>query len=600
MTAIAQAGMKTPTRIATTTRTPGADAARPSFPYRLLALTAMLGLALLTAACGSDDEASDTAAETERTVEFDDDAEDALAGGAEGDVGGDESAVQAETEDMADSEEEAMEDAADAVGEGLAEGAADQADRAAVPASGGFFEPDLERPEDDGDNRFQDYGIRSFISTERDPLSTFALDVDSGAYTVARRLLQSGQLPPRESVRVEEYVNRFNYDYPAPRDGLTVVAEGGPSPFNADNVVIRVGVQAERVEGARPRASLTFVIDTSGSMDRPDRLELVKSALIGLTRQLEADDSVAIVTYSDGGQVILEPTEVADEGRIIEAIDSLRPNGSTNLEDGLAVGYALANQQYRGSGVNRVILASDGIANVGLTDPDGLSAMIRDDADEGIQLITVGVGMDSYNDVMMEQLADQGDGFYAYVDEVSEAERLFGDELTSTLVTAAVDGKIQIDFNPETVAEYRLIGFENRAVLDEDFRNDSVDAGELGAGHQVTAVYELVLRPGIDDRDHLGTVQLRWQDPDDRSVRETRLELNGGIIEERWADTGDDFRLAVTVASFAEILRDSPHRGDISLSQVQVEAETLARSRGFGAGEVDEFVELVALAREVA
>jgi Ca-activated chloride channel family protein len=596
-TAIAQASMKTPTRISTTTGTPRADAARSSTRCRLLALTAIACLALLAAACGSDDEASDTAAETERTVEVDNDAEDTLAGGTEGD---DESAVQAESGYTADSEEEATEDAADAVGEDLATGAADQADRSTVPESGGFFEPDLERREDDGDNTFQDYGIRSFISTERDPLSTFALDVDTGAYTVARRLLQSGQLPPRESVRVEEYVNRFNYDYPAPRDGLTVVAEGGPSPFNADNVVIRVGVQAERVEGARPSASLTFVIDTSGSMDRPDRLELVKSALIGLTRRLEADDSVAIVTYSDGGQVILEPTEVADEDRIIEAIDSLRPNGSTNLEDGLAVGYALANQQYRGNGVNRVILASDGIANVGLTDPDGLSAMIRDDADEGIQLITVGVGMDSYNDVMMEQLADQGDGFYAYVDEVSEAERLFGDELTSTLVTAAVDGKIQIEFNPETVAEYRLLGFENRAVLDDDFRNDSVDAGELGAGHQVTALYELVLRPGIDDRDHLGTVQLRWQDPDDRSVRETRLELNGGIIEKRWADTGDDFRLAVTVASFAEILRDSPHRGDISLSQVQVEAESLARSRGFGAGDVDEFVELVALAREVA
>ena len=246
--------------------------------------------------------------------------------------------------------------------------------------------------------------------------------------------------------------------------------------------------------------------------------------------------------------------------------------------------------------MNRVILASDGIANVGLTDPDGLARMIRDDADEGIHLVTVGVGMDGFNDVLMEQLADQGDGFYAYVDDVAEAERLFGDELVSTLVTVAIDGKIQVEFNPETVDQYRLIGFENRAVLDDDFRNDDVDAGELGAGHQVTAIYELTLRSGVRGRDRLGTAQLRWEDPEERTVRETRLELTANTIEDRWSATTDDFRLAVTVASFAEILRDSPHRGDISLSQIHAEADALSNR----SGQVDEFTRLVDIARDLS
>ena len=468
---------------------------------------------------------------------------------------------------------------------------------AAPAAEGGFFTEEGADDEADVDANFEDYGIRSFIATDRDPLSTFALDVDTGAYTVARQWLESGQLPPRESVRVEEYVNSFNYDYPAPREGLTVVADGGPSPYDPDNVILRLGVQAEQVSNSeRPDAALTFVIDTSGSMDRPNRLGLVKDSLIGLTRELDRNDTVAIVTYSDGGQVILPPTSAANDDEIIDAIDSLRPNGSTNLEAGLELGYDLANEQYIRGGVNRVILASDGIANVGLTDPDRLSSLIRDDADEGIHLVTIGVGMDGFNDVMMEQLADQGDGFYAYVDDISEAERLFSDELVSTLVTVAIDGKIQVEFNPETVEQYRLIGFENRAVLDDDFRNDDVDAGELGAGHQVTAIYELTLRSGVSGRDRLGTAQLRWEDPEERSVRETRLELTANTLEDRWSSTSDDFRLAVTVASFAEILRDSPHRGDISLSQVHAEADNLANR----SGQVDELVRLIDIARDLS
>jgi Ca-activated chloride channel family protein len=560
---------------------------------RTILLALLAAFALLAAACGGADDATDAVDDAADTAEAADDD----GGDAEAEV-----AVES-TDDGSDAAEEAMsDDAAGAMNE-PADGAtattvAERVVGQAAPAAGdGFFAAESPDAEQDVDANFEDYGIRSFIATDRDPLSTFALDVDTGAYSIARQWLESGILPPRESVRVEEYVNAFNYDYPAPSEGLTVVADGGPSPFNPDNVILRLGVQAEQVlNSERPDAALTFVIDTSGSMDRPNRLDLVKDALIGLTRELDRNDTVAIVTYSDGGQVVLPPTSVADEPAIVDAILSLRPTGSTNLEAGLQLGYELANDQYIRSGVNRVILASDGIANVGLTDPDGLAAMIRDDADEGIHLVTIGVGMDGFNDVLMEQLADQGDGFYAYVDDISEAQRLFSDELVSTLVTVAIDGKIQVEFNPETVDQYRLIGFENRAILDDDFRNDRVDAGELGAGHQVTAIYELTLRSGVSGRDRLGTAQLRWQDPEERSVRETRLELTANTIEDRWSSTTDDFRLAVTVASFAEILRDSPHRGDITLSQVFAEADSLSQR----SGQVDELTRLVSIARDLS
>jgi Ca-activated chloride channel family protein len=455
----------------------------------------------------------------------------------------------------------------------------------AAVAPGGLFDESSAAKDAEGaeneDNTFVDYGIRPFVSTATDPLSTFALDVDTASYSIARRWVESGTMPPAESVRLEEFVNSFDYDYAAPQDGLAVTADGGPSPFTDGNIMVRVGVQAEQVANAdRPSASLTFVVDTSGSMDRGDRLALVKTSLERLVVELEGDDQVAIVTYSDNAEVLLPPTSVADEATIIDAIRNLGPNGSTNLEAGLQRGYDLANESFVEGGINRVVLASDGVANVGLTDPGGLVSLIRGDADRGIQLVTVGVGMGNYNDVTMEQLANDGDGFYAYVNDEIEAEKLFSDDLVSTLLTVAIDGKIQVEFDPGVVDQYRLLGFENRAVLDEDFRNDDVDAGELGAGHQVTALYELTLHDSVRASDRLGTVQLRWEDPDTGSVVENRLEVTGAVVEERWSDTADDFRLAVTVAALAELLRDSPHAGDITLDQVAAEADSLSPGNG--------------------
>ena len=557
-------------------------------------LAILIALALFGAACSSsDDESTDAGSETSE------DAEQEFSAGEDDEAT--EQVVVAEAGDAADEamefDEEAMED--DAMSDEAAvevEGDVDterqSRDAAEAPTDGGFFDESSDEEADDAEdaNTFQDYGVRPFVETARDPLSTFALDVDTASYAIGREWLNSGAVPPVESVRVEEYLNSFSYDYRAPSEGLNVQADGGPSPYDSDNVIVRIGVQAEEVANSdRPDASLTFVVDTSGSMDRANRLDLVKTSLIRLTQELSSDDSVAIVTYSDNAEIILPPTSVREADEIIDAIERLQPTGSTNLEAGLQRGYDLANESFQLGGINRVVLASDGVANVGLTDPDGLARLIRGDADRGIQLVTVGVGMGNFNDVVMEQLADQGDGFYAYVNDEREADKLFGDDLVSTLLTVAIDGKIQVEFNEDVIEEYRLIGFENRAVLDSDFRNDAVDAGELGAGHQVTALYELKVRRGFENADEIGTVQLRWEDPEERSVRETRLVLTPSMVDDRWNDTDEDFRLAVTVAAFAELLRDSPYTGETSLAQVAEEAEALSP----GSGAIEELAELV-------
>ncbi len=476
------------------------------------------------------------------------------------------------------------------------------AESASDDAEGGLFGSESAPPEDRSaddaarfeDNTFQDYGYRQFVDAGDDPLSTFALDVDTGSFTVTRRWLDEGSLPPIESVRPEEYINAFHYDYRAPRRGLDVTIDGGPSPFDIGNYLVRVGVQGEVVEDAeRAPAALTFVVDTSGSMDRDDRLGLVKRSLEILVDELEDDDTVAIVTYDDQAGVVLSPTEVAERDTILDAIDALRPGGSTNLEAGLRSGYALANEAFRRDGINRVVLASDGVANVGLTDPTALAQMISGDADRGIDLVTVGFGMGNFNDVTMEQLADQGNGFYAYVDTQDEAERLFEDDLTATLLTIAKDAKVQVEFDPSVVESYRLIGFENRGVRDSDFRDDAVDAGELGAGHQVTAIYEVELADGvsIDDREDLGQVFLRWEDPESGEVVEIDDDIRLRDIEPEWTDTPDDFQLATVVAAFAEVMRDNPYADSVDIDDLSREAEHLADM--FDDDDVDDLAALI-------
>ena len=574
-------------------------------------MAALTAVGMVLAGCGGDDEDGGDA-ESEGTAEqrIFDEREDDADGGRSGRP--DEEAYESADEDAGSGDAEGdlveprvgtTEATAEETG-GRLDAPATEVAAGSSDAGGGLFGSDPPPPDADRQlgNTFEDYGYRDFVATADDPLSTFALDVDTGAYSVARRWLDDGSLPPRESVRPEEYVNAFEYDYDTPRRGLELSVDGGPSPFDGGRHLVRIGVQGEIVDDRdRGPAALTFVIDTSGSMDRDDRLGLVKDSLTMLVDELDDDDTVAIVTYDDRSGVVLRPTAVAERLEILDAIEALRPGGSTNLEAGLLDGYTLASDAFRSDGINRVVLASDGVANVGVTDPDQLARLIRDDADRGIHLVTVGFGMGNFNDVTMEQLADQGDGFYAYVDTEEEAERLFEDELTSTLLTIAKDAKIQVEFDAEIVQSYRLIGFENRGVLDRDFRNDEVDGGELGAGHQVTAVYEVELRRGVtlDDRGDVGSVFLRWEDPADGDVIEIDEDIDLSDIDQRWADTQVDFQLATVVAVFAEILRENPHAGlgYDALPDLLVESERLADE--LNDRDVDDLVALIERATDL-
>ncbi|MFW6096426.1 MAG: vWA domain-containing protein [Chloroflexota bacterium] len=443
------------------------------------------------------------------------------------------------------------------------------------------------------DNFFRDYGVNPYVDANVDNLSTFSLDVDTGAYTVARRYVRDGIMPPAEAVRVEEFVNYFDQGYAAPPDvAFAIYADGAPSPFHNDgSYILRVGVQGYDVPQAqRLPANLTFVVDVSGSMARESRLELVKGALQMLLDGLRSDDTVSLVVYGSNARVILEPTAASERDRILSAIYSLQPEGSTNAEAGLRLGYQMANSAYRSEGINRVILASDGVANVGLTDPDGLAAEIRRLADGGIQLTTIGVGMGNFNDVLMEQLADQGDGHYAYVDTMSEAHRVFVEELTGTLQVIALDAKVQVDFNPQVVRQYRLIGYENRAVADQDFRNDAVDAGEIGAGHTATALYAVQLHDGATGR--LGTVQLRWRDPQTGQVQEINGNVNTWDLSASFEESDAHYQLAVVVAQYAELLRNSYWAGDATYAELAARAGNLS-ARLSGDEKVTEFNSLV-------
>ncbi len=424
-------------------------------------------------------------------------------------------------------------------------------------------------PQPPGDNYFQNYGVNSYEDPREDHLSTFALDVDTASYTVARRYVMENNLPPPDAVRVEEFVNFFEGGYPRPEDNsFAIYTDGALSPFDGqDTVIMRVGIQGYEIrEKQRKPASLTFVIDVSGSMAMENRLGLVKRSLQMLVEQLRGEDSVSIVVYGSEARIILFPTSGAERGQILEAIYSLQPEGATNAEAGLQLGYQMAYEMYRQGSVNRVILCSDGVANVGNTGPEQILESIRGYAEGGITLTTVGFGMGNFNDVLMEQLADNGDGHYAYVDDLDEAHRLFVEDLTSTLQIIARDAKVQVDFNPEIVNRYRLIGYENRAVADSDFRNDYVDAGELGAGHSATALYALVLNPGAQGR--VATVQLRWQDPESLHVQEINSNFNSWDVIQPFGQTNPYFQLAVVAAQYAELLRFSPWAEGTSIGQL--------------------------------
>jgi Ca-activated chloride channel family protein len=416
---------------------------------------------------------------------------------------------------------------------------------------------------------FENYGTNPFIDTEDDTLSTFGLDVDTASYTIMRRYLGDGYLPDKDAVRVEEVVNYFDQHYPQPAGGaFSINLEGAPSRFGGEHYwLVKIGLQGRTIEvKERKDAVLTFVIDVSGSMAAENRLGAVKYALGRLVAQLRSSDQVAIVVYGTDARVVLPATPATRAEEIMAAINALQPEGSTNAEAGLRVGYALAAQAYREGAINRVILCTDGVANNGITSADGILQITGEYAARGINLTTVGFGMGNYNDVLLEQLADKGDGSYAYVDTPAEAERIFVENLTGTLQVIAREARVQVEFNPQVVSRYRLLGYENRDIADQQFRDDTVDAGEVGSGQSVTALYELKLNEGASGEALI--VRLRYQDPDSGQVVELSQPLQTDQFRFSFDAASPEFRLTAAAAEFAEILRHSYWARDSRLSDV--------------------------------
>ncbi len=452
-------------------------------------------------------------------------------------------------------------------------------------------------------------GADPFVDAQTDNLSTFAVDVDTGSYTLTRSYLNYGRLPDPYGVRVEEFLNYFDYDYPKPGRGrsFSAVMEAAPTPFGPrDSTLFRVGVRGRSgSDDDRRPVSLILVMDASGSMAQGGRIAVAHRVAELLVDSLQhPEDRVAVVAYDTNAWVPLHPVWANEGRRIRRAIDEVRPDGSTNVEEGLQAGFDLADGEVDGRRNVRVVLISDGVANVGNTDPAGILRSAREYSVRRVYLSAVGVGFGDYNDVLLEQLADNGDGSYRYVNDMDEAEDVFREGIPGILEVIARDAKIQVEFNPAVVSRYRLIGYENREVADEDFRQDDVDAGEIGAGHSVTALYELELSPG--GRGLLATVQLRYEDPEKGGIVELAWDFDRSEAGGRFEKASPEFRLAVVVAQWAELLRASDRigssrgwseRGSFSgiLSYVDDIRDDLGRDRRVRefAGLVERSVELV-------
>ncbi len=452
------------------------------------------------------------------------------------------------------------------------------------------------------------------------PVSTFSIDVDTGAYANVRRFLNAGQLPPEDAVRVEEMLNYFDYSYAEPASRATpfrVSTELAATPWNPESMLLRIGIKGYSVPAAeRPASNLVFLIDVSGSMQSPDKLPLLKNAFRLLTQQLSAKDRVSMVVYAGASGVVLEPTAGDQKQRILSAIADLEAGGSTNGGAGIELAYRLARDAYIKGGINRVILATDGDFNVGTVNFESLVDIAERERSSGVALTTLGFGTGNYNENLMEQLADAGNGNYAYVDTLAEARKVLVEEVSSTLFTIARDVKIQVEFNPALVAEYRLIGYENRILAREDFNNDQVDAGDIGAGHRVTALYEVVPAGGHGKIDplrygkevpraanpspsgELAFVRLRYKAPDSASGGDTSKLIEFPVQRSSMVASGresNDFRFAASVAAFGQKLRGGKYLGAFGYDDIRALAKptTSVDSQGHRR----EFLALVDLAQ---
>ena len=469
-----------------------------------------------------------------------------------------------------------------------------------------------------GVDRFPDKEPSGITSVAEHPVSTFSIDVDTASYAFVRRYLTAGRMPPRDAVRVEEMVNYFPYSYPAPQDRsqpFRVTHAVMPSPWSAENQLLHIAVKGYDIARAeRPRANVVLLIDTSGSMSPHDRLPLLQQGFRLFAAQLRNDDRVAIVTYAGQAQTALEPTAGADKQKIIDVIDSLRASGSTAGGEGLQRAYALAERHFDRNAVNRIILATDGDFNVGITNPKELEQFIVGKRRTGIYFSIFGVGLGNLNDALMQRLAQAGNGNAAYIDSLLEARKAMSDELASTLFPIADDVKIQVEFNPTKVAGYRLVGYETRMLRREDFNDDKVDAGDIGAGHSVTAIYEIIpvgaktavvdpLRYQNERRaptsvtsgsDEYAFVKLRYKLPGESTSRLVEQPVRAAGVYSSLEKAPVEQRFAVAVAAFAQRIRGESAVENLSYGSI---ADLANGARGSDPeGYRAEFVRLVRLA----
>lgn len=450
------------------------------------------------------------------------------------------------------------------------------------------------------------------------PLSTFSIDVDTGSYTNVRRILREGRLPPKDAVRVEEMLNYFDYDYPVEQSDNTpfqVYLEAGPNPWNPDTRLLHVGIKAMDKQAQKlPASNLVFLADVSGSMQSGNKLPLLKNSLKLLTKQLRSEDKISLVVYAGASGVVLEPTSGNNKAAIMQALDQLTASGSTNGAAGIRLAYQMAEKGFVQGGINRILLATDGDFNVGTVNFEILKNLVEGKRKTGISLTTLGFGAGNYNDHLMEQLADAGNGNHAYIDTLNEAQKVLVKQMSSTFNTVAKDVKIQIEFNPQVVAEYRLVGYENRLLNREDFNNDKVDAGEIGAGHTVTALYEIALagekgslidalryadKPtNTQHNKELAFVKLRYKPADSDKSLLLSYPLPKTSVKQNLLDTTSQYRFAASVAAFGQLLTGARYTGEFNFQQV---LELARKSRGEDMfGYRSEFLTLVDLAQSLA
>ena len=459
----------------------------------------------------------------------------------------------------------------------------------------------------------------AFLNVADQPLSTFSIDVDTASYSNARRFLNDGELPPKDSIRVEEWLNYFNYDYPEPvaQEPFSVTSEVSSCPWNGSHRLVRLGLKSQQISQAEtPARNLVFLLDVSGSMMPANKLPLLKRGLSLLAENLRKKDTISIVVYAGASGLALPATSGANRARVLQALDQLEAGGSTNGGDGIRLAYATARQHFVKGGINRVLLATDGDFNVGTSSEGELQRLIEEERKSGVFLTVLGFGDGNVKDSTMEMLADKGNGNYAYIDSIAEARKVLVREAGSTLVTVAKDVKLQVEFNPTQVQSYKLIGYENRLLAKEDFNDDKKDAGEIGAGHAVTALYEVVPKgertapPKVDPlkyqtapavsaaaaSNELLTVNIRYKQPaSDSSSKFSRVVMDGGLPLDK---TSADFRFSAAVAEAALVLRAAPDSSGASLEA----ARTLAQG-ALGSdvtGDRHEFVSLLAKARALA